>query len=584
MISGSAFLSRERLVPAGRFAGCLLLAALVGALISPGRAGADTGPWSRPVKISTGQSGWFPDVAAADDGRVHVVWNQSQPEETEKDPVEEVLEEEGLVQPSVRVLSALYYSRWDGKSWTKPNDIAVAQKGVALRSALAVDGAGHTHLLRLGIGDLQADSTQHHELDVWHTRSDGARAESVMSWTPPKRVSRDASGYFTDIAIDSRGVIHVIWSENIAGAPALLYSNSRDGGASWSPRVVLDGSSFVWWYRAQLKVDARDRLHVVWEVTDRKNLGSTRGAVYARSEDGGASWSHTIFPENLPPYPFYRLRGPGPQQPTIGIDGRGDTLLVYRDGDTGRVLYRVSTDGIRWSPPAPLPGVRAGVDRPYDVYDTVTDSAGRVHLAVVAYPDGFDTMSLLHAEWNGQGWSSPDVIVGSPPYPEYPRLALSEGRRLHVVWFGGDRHTVDRDPVGIWYSTAETSAPRAVGRGIPASDVQGALAPVPRAADRSIPSPAGSAPDEWGREPRGDGGGLERPAEWVSGLHRRQPHPVILGFVSTLFLLAVALAAKPRLLDALGPRSGRVCIRLFGQSPPVATGGPMEETREVAGQ
>jgi hypothetical protein len=123
----------------------------------------------------------------------------------------------------------------------------------------------------------------------------------------------------------------------------------------------------------------------------------------------------------------------------------------------------VSTDGAQWSQPRRIPGIKSGVQRPYDVYDMVTDSAGHVHLVVVGYALESDAMALLHSEWNGHTWSPPDVIASGAPYPEYPRLAVGEGNRLHVVWFGGDKLTIDRSPVGIWYSTAPTAAPKQLG-------------------------------------------------------------------------------------------------------------------------
>ena len=99
--------------------------------------------------------------------------------------------------------------------------------------------------------------------------------------------------------------------------------------------------------------------------------------------------------------------GPRPQQPALGIDGRGTILFVFREAGTDRILYRRSADGISWSVPAALPGIGAGVARPYDVYDMVTDSVGRVHLVVLpAPPAAASTMALLHLEWDGVRWGS----------------------------------------------------------------------------------------------------------------------------------------------------------------------------------
>ena len=167
------------------------------------------------------------------------------------------------------------------------------------------------------------------------------------------------------------------------------------------------------------------------------------------------------FPADLPEYPLYGELDPGLQQPSVGVDGNGNVLLVARDPVSNAVTFIRRDKEHRWTEPVAIRGIEAGVARPYNSYDMVTNSAGNVHLAVAGYLPGDSDMRLLHVEWTGQAWERISVISASPPYPEFPRLALSNGNRLHVVWFGGDRPSIDREPVGVWYSSATTSAPEA---------------------------------------------------------------------------------------------------------------------------
>jgi hypothetical protein len=133
--------------------------------------------------------------------------------------------------------------------------------------------------------------------------------------------------------------------------------------------------------------------------------------------------------------------------------------MVFRRPDNNEILYQTSADGQSWSAPAALPGIVSGVARPYDTYDMVTDSAGHVHVVLVGYPSGSAAMSLIHSEWNGSQWLAPQVVTSGAPFPEYPKLAIGQGNKLHLIWFGGNRETIDRDGIGIWYSAATSSAP-----------------------------------------------------------------------------------------------------------------------------
>ncbi len=422
--------------------------------LTPSPAQAVVGAWSVPLKISGDtRHAWFPDIAADDVGTIHVVWAAEYP-----------------TPPRLEV-DALWYTRFDGRAWSKPTDIAVVYVGDALRNSLAVDSAKRLHLIYKGFGQLEPPKTFDPPRslgpeDLWYTRTDTNDGGSTRSWSPSRKITRGTLGYFADLQIDSRGTLHAIWTEADGLGWGIYYANSADGGATWTHRYALDDRNFVWWYRAQLKIDAQDRLHVTWEVTDRDNLGRTRATFYARSVDAGRTWSKVQMGGEVPREGATNSIA-GPQQPAIGVDGAGQVVFVYREVETDQLFFRASADGVRWSAAERLPGIRGGIYRPYDVYDMVTDSAGHVHLVAVAYPEGSDALSLVHLEWDGQSWRAPQIITAGQPFAEYPKVAISAGNQLHVVWFGGDRNSIDRLGIGIWYSSASAAAPRSVSSALP---------------------------------------------------------------------------------------------------------------------
>lgn len=500
----------------------LLLAAI--ALAVPSVAAAETGAWSKPVVISGNVGGSFPDIAVDGAGNVHVVWNGTLPGQSGDD------------------LGALFYTRWNGSSWSEPNDVAlISPSSQAIFSSIVAGPGGQLGLVYKGMGRLTPDSLT--QDDLWFTTSGARQTASVASWTTPARITRDEEGDYADLAVDSHGVIHLIWMERSADAWTLEYAHSTDGGATWSKPVALDETGDVWPYRAHLQVDRSDRLHVVWELAYPSDAdvppGTTRAAVYAVSTDSGRSWTTTMFPSAIPPDPPVFAGIPGPQQPAIGVDGNGNVLLVYREYGSDRILYRRSSDGVAWTAPAPLPGVAKGIDRPYDVYDLATDSAGHVHLVMVAEPTHSNVPSLLHSEWNGHGWGLPTAIATSPPYPEYPKIAIGQGNRLHVVWFDGDRATIDRTPIGISYSTALTDAPRVVSRPtVNLSASTAALTPV------SHPSPTPAGARRLGIAPVQAAPASGAATPWRPDLGVNPQYPIEVAVLPIILLLAVIVAVK----------------------------------------
>lgn len=535
----------------------LATATMVSGLFYCSQAEADTSPWSLPIQVSAGlHGGWFPDIAADDFGNVHIVWNDGFPDlptgkagDLASDRSQMSLGNDKTPVPIVDQLAALWYSRLSGESWSKPNDIALIDKAYALRSSLAADRTGRVHLTYKGFGRLKPDRSYDPPRnlgpeDLWYTSAAGSQADVVASWLPAKRLSRSVQGYFCDLAVDRQGVIHAIWTEASRGIWGIYYSNSADHGVTWAERTALDDSGAVWWLRAQLEVDTQDRLHAVWEMEDTREMGSfgiTAKAVYAQSTDGGKSWTRTEFQDSH--------SGLGPQQPAIGVDNQGNILFVFREPpETSRILFRQSSDGSHWSAPAPLPGIFAGCHRPYDVYDMVTDSSGHVHLAVVAMLGDANatTMSLVHLEWNGNSWGMPSIVANTPPFPEYPRLSISNGNRLHLAWFAGDDPSVNRNPIGIWYSTALTTAPETNTQALPSSSAnEPSTSPITTPAPSPSSTPISTVLA--GQPPRTDATSPDASHLWLSGLRQNPIYPLVITLVSVIPLLGVAMLAKSRL-------------------------------------
>lgn len=242
--------------------------------------------WSEPVLLSTNTvHSWFADVAVDGQGRVHVVWDSGIPPRSLDDPGL------SLTMYSVRDL--------DG-SWSEPNDIATGDSAELSRPAIALDRAGLLHMAFRPSGI------------VYYSQANSRDAHSAQAWRYPHRLSTSEITYMPGIAVDSQGIIHVVWCEWVPvelseeeifrdhRSPYLsdiFYRRSADGGTTWSAPLNLSRTPNVGSGRVQIKIDAQDVIHVTWEEGwDRNAQNDVAGAspvcgMYVHSLDGGYTWS-----------------------------------------------------------------------------------------------------------------------------------------------------------------------------------------------------------------------------------------------------------------------------------------------------
>jgi hypothetical protein len=424
----------------------LVLAILLIAELSDRGAAAQGEIWATPVVISpvfdpaSPVYSWFPDLAVDELGQVHVVWCQTRPAEGE------------------HLWEQVGYARLADGNWSEPNDI-VARSPDIERNAIVADWAGSIHLL---FGGSVFDEVN----TLYHQRAPLDKAWSAAGWSAPVRISHGVT-YAGDIAVDSQGRIHAVYDSTIhyedEEQPALsdiYYRRSTDDGQIWSAPLDLYPDLQTGSARASLKIDSADVIHVTWdEGWDRLSgiESNVLYGVYVSSQDAGESW----IPPTVISYPDNKVT-----QLTVGSNGRGGVMLVWRAVNRDDLFYQWSTDGGRsWGAPFTIPGIYARTWTTYfDMYDMATDGAGNIHLIVVGrgsrqYGVG---LGVYHVVWNGQSWSSPTRIFAVDGlYPEYPKIVVQDGDQLHAVWFTRKESEWAADAVRqVWYSTSSLSLPQ----------------------------------------------------------------------------------------------------------------------------
>lgn len=95
------------------------------------------------------------------------------------------------------------------------------------------------------------------------------------------------------MAIDSKGNIYVAWTGYQNNQFDILVSSSSDEGATWSTPVKINddtGNADQWQIQGGFIIDPTDTLHAVW----RDERGGVYNQYYSNSSDGGKTWSQNI--------------------------------------------------------------------------------------------------------------------------------------------------------------------------------------------------------------------------------------------------------------------------------------------------
>ncbi len=367
-----------------------------------------------------------------------------------------------------------------GLAWSLPAVVNDDGRGVVqFDPALTVDAAGTLHAAWLDFRDGAG------VFGLYYSRRPAGAAE----WGPNQRVS-DLVGPVcrddADIAADTAGAVHVVWSDYRAVDPDVYISTLPAGGGAWSPprRVNDDGTQTIQWSPA-IAADDRGGVYVVW--SDYRDGQSDIYTAY-RAADG--RWQ-----------PSQRVNGDpdGVQErPAIAVAPSGEAFVAWADHrrDPGDIFVaRRAPSDPGWGPAVRL-NTDAGTARQADpalgadrmgtvtaVWHDERDGTGAVWAARLApRPDGGPadawtadarvsapgapeadrpavaggpagaalvawhaaagpSSTLWGAHWRGPGWGPPERIDDSAVAAASRNAAavIDAAGRGHVLWFGDDR-------------------------------------------------------------------------------------------------------------------------------------------------
>lgn len=418
--------------------------------------------WSKPVNVSVMmKDAWFPDLTVDSAGKAYLIYLGN-----------DMYSEKDL--PYANKYDRVYYQPIspEGVPDSKgPYNVEISPVGLVPRTSITADSKrGLLHTI------FRARSY------LFYTSAPIDKATNAAAWSEPRNIDDFGNSYYSDIAVDRKGVIHIVWTASngadaISQRQIIYYRNSSDLGQTWSFPKQIGEPKFAA-TRPVLQIDAQDGLHISWDDGYDNLTGYHKAALggYTRSLDGGNSWTpQMLFGSEAEPI----------GQVVVSAYGDKEVVLAWRILNKQEIGYMFSENrGESWSAPAIIAGAKAkgfGAQHHFDRYQMAADSNGRVHLVYIGEKDA-NTLGTFMTTFSQGQWSAPEVIGYGEGSYEYPRIALGPDR-IHIVWFTRDKYT-DETTKGIWYSS------KAYDTGNKAQPVSAYVppAPTPTPAIKAVPT------------------------------------------------------------------------------------------------
>jgi hypothetical protein len=190
--------------------------------------------------------------------------------------------------------SDLYYARWEGQQWSQPIAVQSPPTGKAENPAGAVDANGNLYVV--WSGGVSGET--------YFSQVNSSQAVLTTSWSKAMLLpSPEQAGSHPDILVDPNGRIHVAYAIPLNENRGVYLTYSDDQGSTWSePERVFDAVSAGWAMvdNPRLTLTGADDLHLIFTRYSLPSGTGPLGLYYTQSGDGGQSWSPAAAVEEKP--------------------------------------------------------------------------------------------------------------------------------------------------------------------------------------------------------------------------------------------------------------------------------------------
>ena len=322
----------------------------------------------------------------------------------------------------------VYYARSGdgGDSFSEPVPLATGAPGTQRgHPALAVGSDGSVHVVW--------ESWQDNNWDIYYTRS----GDGGATFSQPIRVNdvTELDQLRPALAVDSEGIIHIVWQDSRSHDWDIFYASSTDGGASFEPSLRINDETIRDQEDPVNDTHDQGRIHVAW--ADKRD--GAWHIYHAYSIDGGFSASHPVGTGGL-----------ADKRPSLVAGPHGTVYVAWSNGyinqpaPWGTVTlnlpaYAISADGGEtFSDPQNL----------INDYQYVSIGAQETSLFVdgdavhaIAVTSSVREGNLLwHLRSTGGDWNfGTPAQIAEANEPFYQSvLAVDANERVHVAWASED--------------------------------------------------------------------------------------------------------------------------------------------------
>jgi hypothetical protein len=288
-----------------------------------------------------------------------------------------------------------------------------------------------------------------HKSNVTAVSRDTGRTWRISTIPGISKCTGGASDQVVDpfVAIGARG--RALFTSLPLDVSGFLTNRSTDGGATWSSPASADPSAGLTDDLPSVVADPLDtrRALLPWShFTYTGDVQTGGDARFARSRDGGASWSKpteirvsptgkAIVESRLGLYPSHTLLdvfGEAPAQPVTAPQ------TIY--------ATRSRSGGGTWSRPVRIARVAQNAiidpDSGKAIYEfccLYSVAIARRHDAYVAYTTVAGTRSgkvlVVHSDDGGKTWGRPHAVVSLPAQTLIPSIAVAQDGTLGLTWY-----------------------------------------------------------------------------------------------------------------------------------------------------
>ncbi|MDI6696127.1 MAG: hypothetical protein QME21_13860 [Anaerolineales bacterium] len=371
--------------------------------------------WSQPLKITESSEEIYSLQGVFDEqGRYHILWVQNQPEEERKK-------------------RSIYYSVFSQDTPSLPSLILESPDNYVDSFSTAVDFARSRLVVAWNSGQSG---------EIYYSWADTATAYSALEWADPVVVpSVHPLARSPNILVLKDGAIYISYVIPINEDRGVYIVKSLDGGETWSQPVRVydaDNSSWQMVDSPKLATDKEQNLHLLWTQNVLFAAPSAIGLYYARSEDGGETWS----------------------APQVAVNSLVEKIWMINAGQKGlhrfwlsptatgtSIFQDFSNDGgVNWSLPSNLTGL-GEIPQAVVPYVDFSDRLGMVQ--IFANPVG--KLAIKDQTREGENWKIEDVLdLYLQSENVLPLLAAAKGldERLFVLYT--DKVPDTLEAVGPW--------------------------------------------------------------------------------------------------------------------------------------